>query len=203
MTTLRSPEDPAAPPGEAPEVLWRPDPAALDHTRMGALIEAVSTDWDVELDDYDDLHAFSVDEPEAFWLSVRDLLGVEAETWGERVLVEAPEQPGGVPGVRWFPDARLSFAENVLRNADEREAIVFSAEGQAARRLSRAALRSAVARFADALRARGIGVGDRVAAMVPNAPEAIIAALGANAVGAVFTSCSPDFGVDGVLERFG
>lgn len=203
MTTLRSNEDPTQASDADPEILWRPDPAALEHTRMGALIEAISTDWDVELDDYDDLHAFSIDEPEAFWLSVRDLLDVQAEVWGEPVLVEAPEQAGGVPGVRWFPEARLSFAENVLRNADEREALVYSVEGGPARRLSRAQLRAAVARFADALRARGIGVGDRVAAMVPNAPEAMIAALGASAIGAVFTSCSPDFGVDGVLERFG
>ena len=197
----------AAPETEAPaddlNVIWRPQPAAFSESRMAALIEAISTDWDVELHDYDDLHAFSIDEPEAFWVSARDLLDLRADAWGEPVLVEAPDQPGGVPGVRWFPEARLSFAENVLRNADEREAIVFSGEGQVSRRLSRAALRSAVARFADVLRARGVGLGDRVAAMVPNTPEAIIAALATNAVGAVFTSCSPDFGVDGVLERFG
>ncbi len=106
-----------------------------------------------------------------------------------------------MPGARFFPDARLNFAENVLRRRDDRLAIIFSGEGRR-REMTYQELYSNVGRFASALRASGIRPGDRVAGYLPNLPETIIAALGAAAVGAVWSSCSPDFGVQGVLDRF-
>ena len=103
-----------------------------------------------------------------------------------------------MPGARFFPDARLNFAENLLRRTGDDAAIVFKGEDGRSRTLSWNELRRDVARFASALRKHGIGAGDRVAAFIPNIPEAIVAALGA-----VWSSCSPDFGVQGVLDRFG
>src|SRR4029077_16596038 len=108
-----------------------------------------------------------------------------------------------MPGARFFPDARLNFAENLLRRRDGGAAIIFNGEGQRHRTLSHAELFAEVSRFAAALRREGVRTGDRVAGYIPNMPEAIIAALGAAAIGAVWSSCSPDFGIQGVMDRFG
>ena len=118
---------------------------------------------------------------------------------GDRVIVDQHK----MPGARFFPDARLSFPENVLRQRGTGPALIFNGEGQRHRTLTHDELRREVARFASALRSAGIRSGDRVAGYMPNMPEAIVAALGAAAVGAVWSSCSPDFGVQGVLDRFG
>ena len=186
-----------------PQILWRPDPAWAAGSRMAALIAAIIDDWDAEIDDYDDLHEFSIDRPHEFWLTAKDVLGLEADPWGEVVLAPASDPSSGPPGVRFFPEARLSFAAHCLRGPAEDEALVWTAEGQLHRRMTRGALREAVRRCAWSLQRLGVGVGDRVAALVPHTPEAIITALAASAIGAVFSSASPDFGVDGVLERFG
>jgi acetoacetyl-CoA synthetase len=118
---------------------------------------------------------------------------------GERVLLNADR----MPGARWFPDARLNFAENLLRKRDEDDAIVFWGEDKVLNRLTHAELYRAVAHLAAALRDQGVEPGDRVAAYMPNMPETVIAMLAAASLGAVFTSASPDFGVQGVLDRFG
>ena len=123
-------------------------------------------------------------------------------TRGERTLVD----PNRMPGARWFPDARLNFAENLLtrRAADDAgDALVFRGEDKLTRRVSHAELVATTSRVAAALKAAGVAAGDRVAAYVPNMPEAISAMLGATSIGAVWSSCSPDFGVQGVLDRFG
>ena len=108
-----------------------------------------------------------------------------------------------MPGAQWFPDARLNFAENLLRRRDDRSAIIFRAEDQVKRQLTYAQLYAQVAAIAAAFRRDGIGPGDRVCGYLPNMPETIIATLATAAVGAVWSSCSPDFGVRGVLDRFG
>ena len=121
---------------------------------------------------------------------------------GARTLVD----PLKMPGARWFPDARFNFAENLLtrRAADDAgDALVFRGEDKLVRRVSHAELVATVSRIATALKALGIAAGDRIAAYVPNMPEAIEAMLGATSLGAVWSSCSPDFGVQGVLDRFG
>ena len=150
--------------------------------------------------DYTELHAFSVADPEAFWSAAWDFCEVIAETRGERVF-----EPGAeIFDARFFPDARLNFAENLLRRADDSPALIFSGESGDRRQLSRAELRSDVARIAGALDS-GVGIrpGDRVAAWLPNIPETCELMLATAARGGVFSSCSPDFGVDGVLDRFG
>ena len=156
------------------------------------------------------LYAWSVAEPEQFWPAVWHFCGVIA---GERegrlpwdaVLIggERMAPPDPSLGPRWFPGARLNFAENILRYRDDRDALVLWNEQGAVRRLTFAELADAVARFAGYLREAGVGVGDRVAAFVPNVPEAVVAMLATASIGAVWSSCSPDFGPLGVLDRFG
>ena len=147
---------------------------------------------------YDDLYRFSIEHPAEFWRGVWEFCGIRGEM-GTRIVVDLER----MPGAQFFPDARLNFAENVLRRRDDSPAIVFNAEGRRRRTLSHAELYAEVSRFAAALRRTGIKPGDRVAGFVPNMPEAIIASLAAATVGAVWSSCSPDFGVQGVLDRFG
>jgi acetoacetyl-CoA synthetase len=200
-------------PAETPAPLWTPDDDQVEASAMVAFAGAVARDWEVEAAEYRDLWTWSVTHPARFWLSLRDFCaehcGLRARTWGDRVLVGADDQPGGVPGVRWFPEARLNFAENLLHTAegtfenDPRPALVFSAEGAHRRELSRGELWTEVQRLAAAFRQLGLEPGDRVAALMPNVPETVVAMLAASAIGATFTSCSPDFGVQGVLDRFG
>jgi acetoacetyl-CoA synthetase len=148
--------------------------------------------------DYAALYAFSIDRIEDFWRTMWTF-GTIRGHMGERVAADLDH----MPGARFFPDARLNFAENVLRRRDDTPALIFNGEGQRHRTVSHAQLFSQVAQFAAALRTAGIQPGDRVAGYLPNMPETIMAALGAAAIGAVWTSCSPDFGVQGVLDRFG
>ena len=186
----------AAPAFDRP--LWTPDPARAVATRMAAFTARARRISGMALESYADLHAWSIDAPEQFWPAVWDFCGVLGER-GERVLVD----PHRMPGAQWFPDARLNFTENLLRDCGNPEALVFWSENKIRRTLSRAELRQQVAQFAVALKEAGIGPGDRVAAYLPNLPETVVALLAAASIGAVFTSASPDFGVQGVLDRFG
>ena len=179
--------------------LWQPSPARIAGANLTAFMARVERDWGVKLAGYDALYDWSVAELEKFWSSVWDFCGVIAETRGTRVLADA----GRMPGATFFPDARLSFAENLLRRRDDADAMVFRGEDKVRRRLSHAQLYDQVSRLAQAFQAMGVGAGDRVAGFLPNLPETAIGALAANALGAIWSSCSPDFGVRGVLDRFG
>jgi acetoacetyl-CoA synthetase len=152
----------------------------------------------VSLPDYKTLYDFSLKRVEDFFRAMWDF-GEIRGTMGDRVVEGLDRMPGAI----FFPDATLNFAENMLRVRDDRPAIVFNGEGQRRSTVTCRELSDRVAQFANALRREGIHAGDRVAAYVPNFPEAIVAALGTAAVGAVWSSCSPDFGVQGVLDRFG
>ncbi|NQU58965.1 MAG: AMP-binding protein, partial [Rhodospirillales bacterium] len=179
--------------------LWQPDAERIAGTNISAFIEALEEDWNVNIDGFDGLYEFSITEIDKFWVSLKDFGNVIAETWGDSVQ-ENPEQ---MPGTRFFPDARLSFAENLLRRRDEAEAIVFRGEDKVERRLSYGELYDQVSMLRQALKDMGVVSGDRVGAYLPNMPEAIIAMLAATSLGAIWSSCSPDFGVKGVLDRFG
>jgi len=192
----RSHDDDTVPTFDRP--LWTPDPARATATRMAAFTAYARQVSGRVLASYADLHAWSIDAPEQFWSAIWDFCGVRGER-GEQVLID----PQRMPGAHWFPDARLNFAENLLRDCGNPEALVFWGEDRVKRRLSRVELRRQVAQFAAALKETGIGAGDRVAAYLPNLPETIIAMLATVSIGAVFTSASPDFGVQGVLDRFG
>ncbi len=149
--------------------------------------------------DYVALHGWSVSQPAEFWQSLWEFSGVI----GERGDGPALEQDDRMPGARWFPNARLNFAENLLRGPDAEPAIIFRNERGERRELNWKELRDEVARVAAGLRADGVGPRDVVAGFLPNLPEAVIAMLAAASIGAIWTSCSPDFGIQGVLDRFG
>jgi acetoacetyl-CoA synthetase len=181
------------------EPIWRPSAervAAAEITRFAASVEKV---WRVDAGDYQSLHRWSVEHPEQFWDALWGFAGIIADSKGEVVLEDAER----MPGARWFPGAWLNYAENLLRRRDDAVAIEFRGEDQVRRSLSYAALYDAVAVLAQALADAGISRGDRVAGYLPNMPEAIIAMLAATSLGAVWSSCSPDFGVRGVVDRFG
>jgi acetoacetyl-CoA synthetase len=181
------------------EPLWTPSPERIASANMTAFIGLVNQRHKLAIDGYGALYQWSIDHLEDFWTTVWDFGGVIAETRGERVLVD----PDRMPGARFFPDARLNFAENLLRRRDDGDAIVFWGEDKVRRRLSFGELHDAVSRTAQALEACGVKAGDRVAAFMPNMPETVIAMLATASLGATFTSCSPDFGQQGVLDRFG
>ena len=181
------------------EPLWQPSPDKIQATNLTAFMDAVEQRWGVRHNDYASLHAWSVAAPENFWLSLWDFTGVIAETRGTEVLHDPEKMPGAV----WFPDARLNFAENLLRCRDETPALVFRGESGVKRTLSHAALYALVSRLSQALATAGVGPGDRVAGYLPNMPEAVAAMLAAASLGAIWSSCSPDFGIQGVIDRFG
>ncbi len=179
--------------------LWQPSAARIAASNLTAFMGRLERDRGVRLETYDQVFTWSIDEMEAFWTALWDECGVIAETRGSRVLVDGDK----MPGARFFPEARLNYAENLLRRRDEADAIVFWGEDKIRRRLSFWALHEQVSRLAQALTEAGVAPGDRVAGFMPNMPETVIAALATSAIGGVWSSCSPDFGVQGVLDRFG
>jgi acetoacetyl-CoA synthetase len=196
--------------------LWSPSPARVARSNLVAfaravrdegLVDAFTSDGRI---DYERMHAWSTSRPQEFWPAVWRFCGVVAEgrsgnkPWDDVVLgFDRMAPPDAALGPRWFPGARLNFAENLLRYRDEREALVSWSEEGRRGSLSYAQLFSAVARVAAALTASGVRQGDRVAGFLPNIPETVIAMLATASLGAVWSSCSPDFGVNGVLDRFG
>ncbi|MGH8250656.1 MAG: acetoacetate--CoA ligase [Steroidobacteraceae bacterium] len=149
--------------------------------------------------DYPAFHDWSVADPGAFWEALHDFAGVVSDRGAGPVL----EHGERMPGARWFPGAKLNFAENLLRGPDAEPALVFRNERGHRRELSWDQLRAEVARIAAGLRDCGVEPGDRVAGFLPNLPEAVSAMLASASIGATWTSCSPDFGIHGILDRFG
>jgi acetoacetyl-CoA synthetase len=180
-------------------VLWQPTAETIKCANLTAFTRFVNERFDARVGDYATLWHWSVDRRDAFWLAIWTFCGVIAETQGETVVVDRDLMPGS----RWFPEARLNFAENLLRRQDEAVALIFRGEDLVASQVTYAELYAEVSRLAQALRALGVKPGDRVAAYMPNIPGTLIAMLATASVGAVFSSCSPDFGVSGVIDRFG
>ncbi|WP_442935551.1 acetoacetate--CoA ligase [Nitratireductor sp. CH_MIT9313-5] len=147
---------------------------------------------------YEQLHGWSVEQPEAFWSLIWDYCGLLGDK-GAVVLADRDR----MPGARFFPEARLNFAENLLRKKGSDDALVFRGEDKVERRLSWDDLHALVSRLQQLFLAEGVKKGDRIAAMMPNMPETVAAMLAAASIGAIWSSCSPDFGVRGVLDRFG
>jgi acetoacetyl-CoA synthetase len=194
--------------------LWTPSPARIARanlTRFIAQVRALGEEGRAEsLRDFESLYEWSIRNVELFWLEVRRFGGIitgpsDPDIACERVLVgrDRVAPPDPVLGPNWFVGTRLNFAENLLRYRDDHEAIVSWNERGAQQRLTYAQLFDEVARIAAGLRAAGVRVGDRVAGFMPNIPETVIAMLAATSIGAIWSSCSPDFGVSGVLDRFG
>ncbi|MCG6941005.1 MAG: acetoacetate--CoA ligase [Thiohalocapsa sp.] len=187
---------------ESDTPIWTPSPERAAASRMAAFTAAAERKTGHRFEDYAALHRWSAMDLEGCWGLLWEFLELHASTPFTQVL----EHPERMPGARWFPGARLNFAEHLLRHAADRAediAIVFRCENGAREALSFGELWSQVGAFAAWLRSVGVGPGDRVAALLPNRPEAIVAMLAAASIGAVWSSASPDFGVDGVVDRFG
>src|SRR5678815_5412981 len=181
-----------------PKKLWEPSERAIEEAQVTQFARAVIRKHKLDANSYGEFHDWSVENPEEFWNEVWDACGVIASRKGSTVLVDGDK----MPGARWYPEARLNIAENLMRRGDRGDAFVLWDENGPSRRISYADLTSEVSRAAQALQALGLRAGDRVAAFIPNIPEAGMLALAALSQGIVWSSCSPDFGVDGVLERF-
>ncbi|HEX9451527.1 MAG TPA: acetoacetate--CoA ligase [Burkholderiales bacterium] len=184
---------------KSPDILWQPSKERIARSNISAFIKLVNKRWQAGVSDSDALYDWSVGQPEQFWTSVWDFCGVIADSRGERVLVDGDK----MPGAQWFPDAALNFAENLLRRRDDETAMVFWGEEKVRRRMSFREVYDAVSRTAQAMSATGVKQGYRVAAFMPNMPETIIFMLATASLGAIWSSCSPDFGAQGVLDRFG
>jgi len=172
--------------------IWRPSAERAARSALAKFMRRAGKD------DWPALHRWSVESSEAFWNLLWEFCEVQGVRGG-RTLVDGDR----LPGARWFPEGRLNFAENLLGARREGDAIVFWGEDRIRNRLSWRELRALVSRLAQALRAAGVNKGDRVGAYLPNLPEAVAAMLATTSLGAIWSSCSPDFGVQGVLDRFG
>ena len=183
------------------KALWQPSAEQIERAQITDFARRFAG---IDLSDnpadaYRRLHAWSVEQRGTFWSAVWDTAGIVGDR-GERTSSEPSD---AMPGTRFFPDARLNFADNLLAPGEDEElAIIAAGEEGGRRELSRGTLRADVDRLAAWLAAQGVGVGDRVAAVLPNLPETVIAALATAKLGAVWSSCSPDFGVAGILDRF-
>ena len=181
------------------EPIWTPSPERVAASNLTRFAAFARNRYGAPAGDYATLWRWSVEQRERFWPAVMEFAGVLHTPGTAPVL----QQRDLMPGARWFEDTRLNFAENLLARDDDHVALVFCNERGARRELTYRQLRAEVARVAAGLREIGIGPGDRVAGFVPNLPESIVAMLAATSLGAAWTSCSPDFGINGVLDRFG
>jgi len=174
-------------------ILWQPDERRIEASAMHRFMRQQG------FAEFDELYAWSVDDPAGFWESVCEFFDVRFDTPARQTLA----RPDNIMDAGWFEGSRLNFAAHLLRYDGDQAAIVFCGEDDSRRELSRDELSIAVARVAAGLRNAGVVKGDRVAGFLPNCPEAIIAMLATASIGAIWSSCSPDFGINGVVDRFG
>ncbi len=181
------------------EPLWQPDSDSIEQANITQFAKQAGSRYNINLNTYDQLHRWSIDHSEAFWQEVWQFCDVRASKLSGAIVQDKNEMPGS----RWFPEAELNYTENLLRKNDETIAIISRGEGKNDRTISYSELHSQVNRLARAYRELGIEPGDRIVAYMPNIPETVICVLAAAACGAVWSSCSPDFGAQGVIDRFG
>ncbi|MBS0583223.1 MAG: acetoacetate--CoA ligase [Proteobacteria bacterium] len=179
--------------------IWEPSKERIERANLSRFIRFVQTEHKAQVEDYFSLYDYSIRQPEAFWRAVWEFCGIRASGDFDTVLVDGDR----MPGARWFPDVRLNFAQNLLRYKDDRVALIARNEWGHEREFTYAQLHEEVGKLAHALREAGVVAGDRVAGFMPNIPETVIAMLAATSLGATWSSCSPDFGINGVVDRFG
>jgi acetoacetyl-CoA synthetase len=189
MAAEHSPEQP----------LWQPSAERQARSHLYRFMECLRARQGREFKDYAELHRWSIDEPDRFWFEVAHFTHVLAD-WADAPVLQHGER---LPGAKWFPGAQLNYAENLLRHDDDHPALIACDEQGHERTLSHRQLRQEVARIAAGMRAAGLQPGDRVAAFLPNLAETVVAMLAASSIGAIWSSCSPDFGLRGVIDRFG
>ncbi len=175
--------------------LWKPSATAIAQSNMMRFVHHLKQ----HLPDYAALYQWSITFPEEFWPALWEFCEIKSAKKWDHVLIH----PEKMPGAKWFSGAKLNFAENLLRRRDNKSALIFSNERNQRRELSYFDLYQKVAQLAAALREAGVRANDRVAAFMPNMPETIIAMLATTSIGAIWSSCSPDFGINGVYDRFG
>ena len=179
--------------------LWQPSATAIDNSNLSRFRQFVQQRHHTALPDYPALYDWSVAHSDDFWSALWDFAEVRAQRRWDQALLNADK----MPGARWFVGGQLNFADNLLRRTDDADALVFRNETGVSRRLSFAQLYRQVAQLGATLRQQGVVAGDRVAGFMPNLPETVVAMLACASIGAVWSSCSPDFGIQGVLDRFG
>jgi len=180
--------------------IWEPGKERVEGANISRFMRFVREQTgNDEIRRYQPLYDFSVRQPEKFWKLLWEFCGIRATGDFDEVLVDGDK----MPGAKWFPNVRLNFAQNLLRYKDQRVALIARNEWGHERELTYAELHTEVGKLAHALRCAGVGIGDRVAGFMPNIPETVIAMLATAALGATWSSCSPDFGTQGVVDRFG
>tara|TARA_R110002072_G_scaffold7773_6_gene41570 strand:- start:15 stop:1979 length:1965 start_codon:yes stop_codon:yes gene_type:complete len=183
----------------ATEVLWRPDEQQITETNLTRFQAHIESITNQKFESYDALHRWSVEHSAEFWREV----WLTSELIGDGSLEPAATDLDQFPGTRWFPNLQLNFAENLLRFRDDRPALICRFETDQRRVITYKALFDQVEALATVMRAEGIVAGDCVAGFLPNISEAIVAMLATTSIGAIWSSCSPDFGVNGATDRFG
>jgi len=181
------------------EILWQPSPERIANTRMDQFRRFVNDRYSVQLPDYPALHQWSIDQRADFWQAIVGFFDVQFRSPPSVTLIEDRE----MPSAQWFPDATLNFAEHLLRRRDDHPAVVAISEDGQREQLTYAELASHVAGLQHSLRAAGVGVGDRVAACMPNTWQTLVGMLATSSLGAIWSCSSPDFGTQGVIDRFG
>jgi acetoacetyl-CoA synthetase len=180
-------------------LLWRPSEERVKASNMFRFMNTVNERFNKNFTEYEALYQWSIQNIPDFWKLLWDFVGIKSSHPYETAL----EDLGRMPGAKWFTGARLNFAENLLRYRDDRAAIIFKGEGNASEKITYRALYNETAKLAKSLKEIGVKPGDRVAGFMPNMPETVTAMLAASSLGAIWSTCSPDFGARGVLDRFG
>ncbi|MCF4996402.1 acetoacetate--CoA ligase [Pseudomonas syringae] len=181
------------------DILWQPDAERIEQSRMDSFRRFVNQRHPLDLGDYPALHQWSVEQRDVFWQAIVDFFDIRFHTQPDAVLREGTQ----MPSAEWFPGATLNFAEHLLRRRDDAVAVVAVAENGQREQLTWAELAQQVAGFQASLQAAGVGIGDRVAACMPNTWQTLVAMLATTSLGAVWSCSSPDFGTQGVIDRFG
>ena len=178
--------------------MYQPSVEQIERSQMFEFKEYINGRHGINLENYQDLHGWSVNQIPDFWEAVWSYFDIiHSESYTQIV-----DDVSKMPGAKWFNGARLNFAENLLRHRDDKIALIFKGEGQPTRKLTYCELYLAVAKTAQALKNVGVQKGDCIAGFIPNMPESIIAMLATTSIGAIWSSSSPDFGINGVLDRF-
>jgi acetoacetyl-CoA synthetase len=180
-------------------LLWEPSPERISASNLSRFIVFVNQRCAQHFTTYDELYTWSVTEIPAFWTAVWDFAAIKASRRWDSVVDDLAK----MPGANWFNGARLNFAENLLRYRDDRTAVVNRTEKSGTTRLTFAELYDRVARLARSLHEAGVVPGDRVVAVLPNAEEAVVAMLATASIGGIWASCSPDYGIDAIVDRLG
>jgi acetoacetyl-CoA synthetase len=179
--------------------LWTPSEERIKNTNLYRFMKIINETYEQNFSEYEPLYQWSIENIPDFWACLWEFAKIKSSTPYDQVV----DDVGKMPGAKWFSGARLNFAENLLRYKDDQTALIFKGEDRVDKRMTYAELYNEVASVARSLKQAGVRTGDRVVGFMPNMPETVIAMLAATSMGATWSSCSPDFGIKGVLDRFG